>query len=159
VAVDAGELPSAADFEAAIAQASADRCPLLPVRRKTGTSLCSTVTSGGRPSCTHKRLIALLWAHELLENAAWTRPGVACRRSPAFVGQATAALDSLEPWRSEVAEQLLGGEPVVRQALDAYLRWELCRPAAPQLPEHIQFRHFLRLMSAHLGSFAAQSAG
>ena len=96
------------------------------VRRKTVPSLCSTVTSGGRPSCTHKRHTALLWARELLENAAWTGLDAACRRSPALLGQATAALDSLEPWRSEVAEQLLGGEPVVRQALDAYLRWELC---------------------------------
>jgi hypothetical protein len=51
------------------------------------------------------------------------------------VGQATAALDSLEPWRSEVAEQLLGGEPVVRQALDAYLRWEVVQAGRSSLSE------------------------
>lgn len=32
-------------------------------------------------------------------------------------------LDSLEPWRLDIAEALTGGEPVVREALDAYLRY------------------------------------
>lgn len=45
-----------------------------------------------------------------------------CRRSPAFVGQNVAVLESLEPWCSDIVAELLGGEPVVREALDAYLR-------------------------------------
>lgn len=43
------------------------------------------------------------------------------------------ALDSLEPWRTDIAEQLLGGEPVVRQALDAYLRWEVVQAGGSPL--------------------------
>lgn len=47
------------------------------------------------------------------------------RRYPGFAEVSGAALCSLEAWRSDISAALLGGEPVVRQALDAYLGYSL----------------------------------
>lgn len=43
------------------------------------------------------------------------------RRYPGFAEVSGAAQGSLEAWRSDISAALLGGEPVVRHALDAYL--------------------------------------
>ena len=48
-----------------------------------------------------------------------------CRRHPGFTAVGGAVMDSLEPWRVDIAKALVGGEARVREALTAYLRCRL----------------------------------
>ena len=108
LAIEVGELPAASHFEAAVAEASSARCCCCLSTSSCVASIC--MCTGIR----HMRHSAWI--------IAYTQLAAACRRSTVFVDQHMGVLDSLELWRSDIAKQLLGGEPVVWQALSAYLR-------------------------------------